>query len=260
MKKNLLIVIMILGNLITIAQENNEWFRYSAISPNGSQIAFTYKGDIYIVDAAGGNAQAITFHKAHDFMPVWSHDGQKISYASNRHGNFDVFVVDVKTGAEKRLTHHSNSEYPSTFSADDKHVIFSAQRMDAVNHRQYPTGFQPEVYQVHVAGGWVNQLWTIPAENIKVSKDGKEFIYHDKKGGENEFRKHHQSAITRDIWKYNIESKKHTMITSFYGEDRNPVYSTDEKDIFYLCEKSGTFNVHKLSLANPSEDKQINSL
>jgi tricorn protease len=257
MKKNILILLMLVNYLFTNAQKSDEWLRYASISPDGSKIAFTYKGDIYLVNTSGGDAQALTFHKAHDFMPVWSNDSKKISFASNRHGNFDVFVIDIATYEEKRLSYHSNSEYPYTFSTDDKYVIFGSQRLDAVNHRQYPTGSQPEVYKVPVSGGWVDQVWTIPAEDIQIRKDGKEFIYHDKKGGEDEFRKHHQSAITRDIWKYDVETKKHTMITSFYGEDRNPVYAPGEKDIFYLSEKSGTFNVHKMSLTNPSENKQI---
>ncbi|NJO91756.1 MAG: hypothetical protein HC831_24410 [Chloroflexia bacterium] len=239
------------------AQKNSDGYRYSAISPDGGKIAFTYKGDIYLVNATGGDAQALTFHEAHDFMPVWSNDAKKISFASERHGNFDVFIIDLTTYEEKRLSYHSNDEYPYTFSTNDKYLIFGAQRLDAVNHRQYPTGSQPEVYKVPVDGGWVDQVWTIPAEDIKIRKDGKEFIYHDIKGGEDEFRKHHQSAVTRDIWKYDVETKKHTQLTSFYGEDRNPVYAPGEKNIFYLSEKSGTFNVHKMSLANPAEDKQI---
>jgi tricorn protease len=259
MKKNLLILFMLLGCMTTNAQKNSEWFRYASISPDGSKIAFTYKGDIYLVNAAGGDAQAHTFHEAHDFMPVWSNDGKKIAFASDRHGNFDVFVIDIATYEEKRLSYHSNDEYPYSFSADDKYIIFGANRLDAVNHRQYPTGSQPEVYKVPADGGWVEQVWTIPAEDIQIRKDGKEFIYHDKKGGEDEFRKHHQSAVTRDIWKYDAETKKHTQITSFYGEDRNPVYAPGEKDVYYLSEKSGTFNVHKMSLANPAEDKLISN-
>ena len=70
-------------------------------------------------------------------------------------------------------------------------LIFKAQRMDDVNHRQYPTGSQPELYKVPVKGGQVAQIWTIPAELVQVNKAGTQMIYQDKKGGEDEFRKHH---------------------------------------------------------------------
>jgi len=58
------------------AQPN--WMRYSAISPDGKTVVFTYKGDLYTVASTGGTAMALTSHEAHDFMPVWSHDGNRL--------------------------------------------------------------------------------------------------------------------------------------------------------------------------------------
>ncbi|MFP4557579.1 MAG: S41 family peptidase [Bacteroidales bacterium] len=252
------LIVSCLGLLVN-AQANSQWIRSASISPDGQNIAFTHSGDIYIIPVSGGEAKPLTFHMAHDFMPVWSNDGSKITFASNRFGDFDVFVMDVDGGEAKRLTYHSNDEYPYSFTADNKSIVFGAQRLDAADHRQYPSGSQPEVYTVPVEGGRVNQLWTIPGEYIQVSKDGKRMVYQDKKGGENQWRKHHKSAITRDIWTYDADADKHEMITSFEGEDRNPVFTDDDKSIYYLSEESGSFNVHKLSLDNPSNTKQISS-
>lgn len=239
------------------AQDNPNWMRYSSISPDGSQIAFTYKGDLYKVPTRGGNATQLTFHKGHDYMPIWSKDGSKIAFASNRYGNFDVFVMNANGGSATRLTFHSTNEIPFTFSANSKDVIFGATRQDDVNHRQYPTGSQPELYSVPVKSGKVSQIFTIPAEYVQVSKNGRTMLYHDKKGGENEWRKHHRSSITRDIWLYNTKSKKHKMITSFNGEDRQPIFTKDEQSMYYLSEKSGSFNVHKKSLKNAGQDTQL---
>ena len=66
------------------------WLRYPAISPAGRTIVFTYKGDLYRVPTAGGTAVALTSHQAEDFMPVWSHDGRQIAFASDRDGNKNV--------------------------------------------------------------------------------------------------------------------------------------------------------------------------
>ncbi len=239
------------------AQAQPKWLRYSAISPDGRQIAFTHKGNLYKVAAEGGDAQQLTFHEAHDYMPVWSRDGKQIAFASERYGNFDLYIMSAMGGQATRLTFHSNDEVPYTFSADNKHVIFGATRQDLAEHRQYPTGSQPELYQVPLNGGRVDQILTIPAESVQINKDGSQLLYHDKKGGENEWRKHHTSAITRDIWTYDIQSGKHTLITKRAGEDRNPVYSQDEKVIYYLSEKSGTFNVYKKNLNDLNSDEQI---
>lgn len=256
--KNLFAFLMVCTvGIFGYAQENPKWIRYQSISPDGLTIAFTYKGDLYSVPTSGGEAKQLTFHEAHDYMPVWSNDGKKIAFASDRYGNFDVFLMPAQGGPAERLTFHSNDENPYDFSADNKYVLFGAVRQDLAEHRQYPTGSQPELYKVPVTGGKVDQVFTIPAENVQVSKDGKTYVYHDKKGGENEWRKHHESAIARDIWKYDVAKNEHSMITSYKGEDRQPVFSADEKSIYYLSEKSGNFNVHKLDLANPAQQKQL---
>ena len=241
-------------------QDSPKWIRYPSISPDGSQIVFTYKGDLYIVSSSGGDARQLTFHEAHDYKPVWSRDGNQIAFASDRYGNFDIFVMSPAGGAATRLTYHSNDEQPFEFSADDQSVIFGTSRMDIAEHRQYPTSSQPELYSVPRAGGRVDQVWTIPAEYVQSNKDGSKMLYHDKKGGENEWRKHHQSGIARDIWMYKKESNSHTMLTSFYGEDRNPVFSPDESEIYYLSEANGNFNVFAMNISNPKETAALTSL
>jgi Tol biopolymer transport system component len=252
-----LILLFTLFSISIYGQSNPQWMRHSTISPDGTQIAFTYKGDIYKVNSNGGNAQQLTYHSAHDYKAVWNKDGSKIAFASNRYGNFDIYVMNSNGGQATRLTFHSNDEHPYSFSANDKEVVFGALRQDAANHRQYPHGSQSELYSVPVKTGKVSQLLTIPAEEIKFSRDGKIMMYQDKKGGENEWRKHHTSSITRDLWTYNTKTAEHTMITSNHAEDRQPVFSEDEKSVYFLSERNGNFNVHKLSLENPNKVEQL---
>ena len=89
---------------------------------------------------------------------------EKIAFASDRYGNFDVFVMSAREVLPQRLTYHSNDEMPYSFSADNQSVSFGRCTSDLAEHRQYPTGSQPELYQVPVKGGRVDQVWTIPAE------------------------------------------------------------------------------------------------
>jgi Tol biopolymer transport system component len=239
------------------AQQNPQWMRYPAISPDGSQIVFTYKGDLYKVASTGGDATQLTYHKAHDYMAVWSKDGSQIAFASDRYGNFDIYTMSAQGGEATRLTFHSNDEMPYSFSADDKNVIFGALRQDDVKHRQYPHRSQSELYAVPVKTGRVDQLLTVPAEAVSVTKNGKKWYYHDRKGGENDFRKHQTSAIARDIWLYDTKTKQHKMLTTSSADERHPVLSEDEKSIYYLSERSGNFNIHKFAISNPSQDQQL---
>lgn len=233
------------------------WIRHQSISPDGQHIAFTYMGNLYRVAVQGGEARQLTFHEAHDFMPVWSKDGSRLAFASERYGNFNVFVMDALGGPAQRLTWHSNDEFPYSFTHDDAHVLFGAVRQDRPEHRQFPSPSQPELYKVPVTGGRVSQVFTIPAEYVQVSSDGQRMVYHDKKGGENEWRKHHRSAVARDLWLYEAEHDRHSQLSWYVGEERQPVFNSAETHIYYLSEESGNSNVFRMDLMDPSKREQL---
>ncbi len=238
---------------VSLAQENPLWLRYPAISPDAKTILFEYKGDIYSVPSTGGTAVPLTLSESYEFSPVWSHDGQSIAFASDRYGNFDVFVMPAGGGDGKRLTFHSGRELPSTFSADDKFVYFSAHRADPSTDTQFPVNLMSEFYSAPVGGGRIRRVLPTPALDATLSKSGDKIIYHDIKGYENDWRKHHHSAIARDIWMYDVPKKSYTQLTTFDGEDRNPVFDSNDTDYYYLSEESGSFNVVKSSLGNPGQ-------
>ncbi|HPF52206.1 MAG TPA: S41 family peptidase [Draconibacterium sp.] len=247
-----------LFSLNIFAQEKASWLRYPAISPDGSMILFNYKGDIYKVPATGGIAIPITISDSYEYSAVWSHDGSKIAFASDRFGNFDVFVVSASGGEAKRLTYHSAGEVPSSFTPDDSEVIFTAVRQDRPTNVQFPISVMPELYSVPVAGGRVNQILTSPAYDATYSPDGTKIIFHDRKGYEDEFRKHHTSAVTRDIWVYDLNDNSYRQLTTFAGEDRNPVFINNDA-FYYLTEESGSYNVYKSSLSNPAEKTAVSN-
>lgn len=259
MKKICTLLIVAMMAINAFGQSNPLWLRYTAISPDGKTILFTYKGDIYSVPSTGGTAIPLTISDSYDYCPVWSHDGNSIAFASDRYGNFDVFVMPSTGGEAKRLTFHSGNETPSNFTADNKSVIFSAYRQDLATNAQFPISLINELYSVPVAGGKVTQIITTPALNATFNKTGDKIIFEDVKGYENLWRKHHTSSIAHDIWIFDLNTKKYTQLTQFNGEDRNPVFDSNNNDYYYLSEQNGSFNVYKSFLTDPSKNQALTS-
>ena len=244
---------LILTSLISLnlSAENASWLRYPSISPDGKNVAFSYKGDIYIVDSEGGRARQITSNPAYDYSPVWAPDGKNIAFASDRYGNFDIFTVSADGGVPTRLTTHSAKDTPWTFTPDGKNVIFTSRIQDPASSVLFPKGSMTELYSVSIEGGRPVQILATPAEEVSYVDGKGTFLYQDCKGGENIWRKHHVSSITRDIWMY--DGKDHIRLTSFEGEDRCPNVSGDGRTVYYLSERDGSFNVYSFPLDNPQK-------
>ena len=244
--RNATIFLASLLSFTASAQQDPLWLRNAAISPDGQTIAFCYQGDIWRVPVAGGDAIPLTTNEAYDHTPVWSHDGKQIAFTSTRYGSNDVFVMASTGGAPTRLSFHGNGETAADFSADNSQVIFYGTRQDDVKNQQFPVGGLGELYTVPAKSGRPMQVSTIAMEKAKYNPAGTLIAYQDRKGYEDSWRKHHTSSVTRDIWTFNPATKEYKQLTTFPGEDRNPVWSKDGSTLYYLTEEKGSFNVHKM--------------
>ena len=249
-----LLLSLAFNNFVTAQQNDELWLRHTAISPNGNQIAFTYNADIYLVSSNGGKATRLTTHSAYDTKPVWSHDGQHIAFASNRHGNFDVFIMTASGTNVKRLTFHSADDMPTDFSQNNEDIWFNSIRLDSENSMLFHR--LGELYSVNKNAATPKQLSSFPAYEAKNNSKG-DMIFEEIKGYEDEWRKHHTSSVTRDIW-IKSASGNYTKLSNFKGENRNILFGSGDA-FYFLSEKLGTFNVFKSTFSNPNESTQISN-
>ena len=226
------------------SQTTPRWLRQNAISPDGKTVAFVYQGDIFTVSASGGEAVQLTTNPAHDTEPLWSPDGEYIVFASFREGSKDIWAVPAKGGTPCRLTDFGGRENPLTVAPDGK-VYFSANIQEDPVSAVFPG--DGKLYCISLGEGLEAakagkpvlapvQVLSIEVDNLSVNANGT-MLYQDWKGYEDSFRKHHTSAVTRDIWKK--DGNVYTKLSSYVGEDTNPVWAPDGVNYYYLSEKGG---------------------
>ncbi len=172
--------------------------RSLALSPDGKQLAFSFQGDIWTVDAAGGRAVRLTNHIEMDDNPVWSPDGTWIAFSSNRYGNNEIFVIPSEGGAAKRLTWNSGSDVPSDWSPDGKTILFSGRRDTAENG----------LFSIDVLTGRLNLLMQdmMSIGSPKFAADGKSVLY--TRFGFPWYRPRYQGSAASQLWRYDLASKK----------------------------------------------------
>ena len=262
MKNRMLLLVLAVSAAMQVTAQNNPlWLRYPSISPDGRSIVFSYKGDLYKVASSGGDAVPLTLHEAYDYMPVWSHDGKWLAFASDRYGNFDVYIMPSTGGEAKRLTYHSANDYPYDFTPDDKKVLFGTNRNDIYTSARFPQrGLFQKLYEVPVTGGRSVMFLSAGSEFARFNTKGDKLIFQDRKGYEDAYRKHHTSAVTRDIWIYDTKKDEYTQVSSFEGEDREPVWGGDDNTIYYLSEKNGTQNIYKATTEGQGNLSQITKM
>jgi len=246
------------------AQETPMWIRRNAISPDGTKIAFSYKGDIFTVPAEGGTAAQLTSNNAYDTTPIWTSDSQNIVFVSNREGSKDIYITSVKGGVPRRITDYPGNEELLAVLPDGR-IIFSAYLQADASYDGFPEGSQ--IYIASQDGSRPKLVTSMQMPAMSINGDGT-IIYEDYKGYEDPMRKHHTSSVTRDIWIYKGASLdgdfkigaegKFTKLTSFKGEDRNPVFAADGDTYYYLSEENGkNINLFRSSLSSPDKKVQL---
>ncbi len=256
----------IISAMALYAQDSPLWLRNNDISPDGTRIAFTYKGNIFIVPVEGGKASQLTTNTSYDADPIWTPDGRSIVFSSYREKSKDIYLVSAEGGTPKRLTSHTGNETPLEIMKDGS-ILFTANIQQDAQYGDFPGNAQ--LYKVGPKGGKPELVTSLPISDISITEDaeGTYVIYEDFKGYEDALRKHHTSSVTRDIWQY-IPSKSDkgfkitgngtfTKLSGFIGEDRNPVFLPGTKDYFYISEADGTLNIYKATLGSQKDSKQL---
>jgi TolB protein len=78
--------------------------------------------DIFTVSPKGGSPVNLTNNPALDQQPSWSPDGRKITFASNRDGDFEIFVMNADGSDLRQITFNSTGDFDPAWSPNGQQI------------------------------------------------------------------------------------------------------------------------------------------
>ncbi len=188
-------------------QEPIRFARTPDISPDGKLVAFSYLGDIWIVEAIGGVARPVTMHEAHDINPAFSPDG-KIARLLLQPPRQLRRLRRPRPGRQAaRLTFDSADDYVNGWSPDGKSILFASNR---------GTGFPQHVGAVHRAlrRGPGQRVSAFEGRDGVFSPEGDLIAY--VRGPGTWYRKGYRGSANDDVWIANADGCNNRRLTSIW--------------------------------------------
>src|SRR5699024_7674485 len=91
---------------------------------------------------------------------------------------------------------------------------------------------------------------------MDLSKDGTTVIFQNRKGYESPQRKHEHASVTPDIWTYNLQTKQYHQLTTYNGDNLEPVWAGNGK-YYFLSDRGGDLNVYKASVNSLAKPQAV---
>ena len=223
-----------------VAISQNSLIRKPAISNDGSKMAFSYHGDIWVYNLNNRESKRLTIHKGYESNPVWNTDDTEIAFSSNRKGNDNVFTTSLNGGVPKQLTYYPTANIPTDWTSEGT-IVFTTGRV------YRGPEWDKQMYTVKENGGTPQRLLTAYGELASVSPNGKLIAF--TRGACRISREDYSGSAQRDIWIYNTDTKKYNQITTSNKNDHSPKWDA-AGNLYYIGAKSERYNVYKQAISS----------
>ena len=208
-----------------------------ALSPDGSEVAFSYAGDIWTIPIKGGTAQRLTIHTAREQTPLYSPDGTAIAFVSDRSGSRQVYRMERESQEIFQLTSHTEGYlledwHPSgdsllTYAVRDHHWR-RPQRMVEISASE--RGPEKILFDAYAQAG----RWSPDGSKLLFSREGTRW-----------WRKGYVGSQASQIWLFDKENEEFTQVLNDPRGCRSPLWKPDGSGFYYVGAESGTFNLRE---------------
>lgn len=215
-----------------------------SLSPDGSTLAFAWRGDVWLAPAGGGAARRLTSHPATERHPRFAPDGRALAFTSNRTGTDQVYVQALAGGEPRALTRHSEGAVCQGWFPDGQRVLVLGRRDHAAE--------RPErLLSVPVDGsGRETLLFDGHGYDGQISPDGRHlaFVRH----GQPWTRKGYRGSAAAQVWVHELGTPSFRRLSQGPHEERWPLWSPDGRAVWLVSEEDGTKNLVAVDLEHGS--------
>ncbi|MGB5105653.1 MAG: S41 family peptidase [Candidatus Zixiibacteriota bacterium] len=217
--------------------------RYPALSPDGQTIAFTYRGDIWTVRSAGGEATRLTVHEAEDILPHFSPDGKWLMFSSRRFDNYDIFVMPAGGGEARQITVNTADDFGSGWFPGSDSVVFYSERDG-----------RSDIYKAAIEGGTAIKITGDYFEREydgKISADGRYMIFNNGSGISRWWRRDLRTAANSDIYLQDRSSRQFSSIrlTDHPTHEMWPIMNQARNEVYFVANYDNSWSqVYKVPM------------
>ena len=221
------------------------------LSPDGKTLLFAYRGDIWRVATAGGEAQRVTSHSAVDSEPHYSPDGTRIAFISDRTGSRQVHTLTDGNSEPLQLTWHSEGFSLQDWYPDGKQLLVLGDRDHFWRNSKRFLKIASDDRSAE------QMLFNGYGSDGQVSPDGSQLLF--VREGERWWRKGYQGARSAQVWLFDLKQNKFTEVLNLPTGCFSPTWKPDGSG-FYYCgsqqAENGARNLREHRLKT-NESRQI---
>jgi tricorn protease len=259
MKKRLTLLSALFGVFIlaeAFSQTETRLLRFPAV--HGSQIVFSYAGDLYTVSSKGGTARKLTNDAGFEMFAKFSPDGKNIAFTAQYDGNTEVYLMPAEGGIPKRLT------YTATLDRDDvadrmgpNNIVMGWKGGNQIIYRSRKdqwNSFKGDLLLVSTEGGLSEPLPLPRGGFCSYSPDLTRLAYNRIF---REFRtwKRYRGGQADDVWIYDFNTKATTNVTNNPAQDIFPMWAGNRVYFISDRDEKKRFNLYSYDLTNKQTRK-----
>ena len=257
MKKQILATLLVAYALPALAATDEaRLLRFP--TTNGSEVVFTYGGDLYKAPIGGGEAVRLTSHVGYELFARFSPDGKTIAFTGEYDGNREVYTLPIDGGAPVRMTYTSTNardDVGDRMGPNNIALTWTPDGEKIIYRNRIGDGFPGKLWSVSKNGGMPEQLPLPEGGFCSYSPDGKRLAYNRVF---REFRtwKYYRGGMADDIWIYDESAKTVKNITNNPAQDIAPMWIGD--DIYFISDRDMTMNLFVYHTTTGKTEKVTN--